>query len=158
MRQPVRITVNGRELEADADTRKLLVNLLRDDLELTGTHFGCGTGTCGACTVMLNGRCVKSCCVLAVDADGAELLTIEGVANDAPHPVQQALAECHGVQCGFCTPGMVLSAIELLQDNPAPSDAEIREALAGNLCRCTGYVNIVAAVQLAATRMAQGDA
>ncbi len=157
MNKPVHITVNGSEHRLPVDTRKLLVNLVREDLRLTGTHLGCATGTCGACTLMLDGRCVKSCCVLAVDTDGATLRTIEGVAGeDAPHPVQQALAECHGIQCGFCTPGMVLSAIELLGGNPAPSDGEVREALAGNLCRCTGYVNIVAAVQLAAARMA-GD-
>ena len=158
MKQPVHLVVNGQVRAVDTDTRRLLVDLLREDLRLTGTHVGCGTGTCGACTVMLDGRCVKSCCVLAVDSEGADVLTVEGVGDDAPHPVQRALSECHGIQCGFCTAGMVLAAIELLQHNTAPTDAEIREALAGNLCRCTGYVNIVAAVRLAAERMAKGEA
>ena len=137
-KKPIRLEVNGQAHDVEVDARKLLVEMLRDDLSLTGTHLGCGTGTCGACTVMLDGRIVESCCVLAADADGTSISTIEGVADrDGLHPVQQALVEQHGIQCGFCTPGMVLSTIELLNYNPAPTDAEVREALAGNLCRCT---------------------
>lgn len=150
MNSDIQFTINDEQRVISADSRKLLVNLIRDDLGLTGTHFGCGTGTCGACTVMLNGRAVKSCCVLAADVSGCEIMTIEGVSREELHPVQRALAELHGIQCGFCTPGMVIAAIELLNENPAPTDQEIRVALAGNLCRCTGYVNIVAAVQAAA--------
>jgi len=147
----VDITVNGVPRTVDIDTRLRLVDVLRDRLELTGTHLGCGTGNCGACTVILDGRTVKSCCVLAVDIDGSSISTIESVGgDDGLHPVQQAFVECHGLQCGFCTPGMILSTLQLLQENPSPSDGDIRNAIAGNICRCTGYVNIVASVREAA--------
>lgn len=147
----VDITVNGVPRTVDIDTRLRLVDVLRDRLELTGTHLGCGTGNCGACTVILDGRTVKSCCVLAVDIDGSSISTIESVGGDSElHPVQQAFVECHGLQCGFCTPGMILSALQLLQENPSPSDGDIRNAIAGNICRCTGYVNIVTSVREAA--------
>lgn len=147
----VDITVNGVPRTVDIDTRLRLVDVLRDRLELTGTHLGCGTGNCGACTVILDGRTVKSCCVLAVDIGGSSISTIESVGGDGElHPVQQAFVECHGLQCGFCTPGMILSALQLLQENPSPSDGDIRNAIAGNICRCTGYVNIVTSVREAA--------
>lgn len=152
MKRQISLVVNGAERQVEVDTRKVLVDMLREELGLTGTHVGCGTGTCGACTVMLDGRTVKSCCILAVDVDGQNLLSIEGVAERGTlHPVQRALVERHGIQCGFCTPGIVLSAIQLLNDRPSPNDTEIREAIAGNLCRCTGYVHIVEAIREAAS-------
>jgi aerobic carbon-monoxide dehydrogenase small subunit len=148
---PVAITVNGVRREADVEPRTLLVDFLRDHLGLTGTKIGCDTSQCGACTVHLDGRAVKSCTVLAVQADGAAVRTIEGVASNGDlHPVQEAFWEQHGLQCGFCTPGMVMTAIELLEQEHDVSDEEIRHALAGNLCRCTGYENIVRAVRAAA--------
>ncbi|TAL55632.1 (2Fe-2S)-binding protein [Pandoraea sp.] len=145
----VSLTVNGRAVTAEVPPETLLVQLIRDNLRLTGTHVGCDTSQCGACTVLLDGRAVKSCAVLAVQADGAALTTIEGLAaaDGALHPMQAAFREHHGLQCGFCTPGMVMSACELAGRKPAPSEAEIRRALEGNLCRCTGYHNIVKAVQ-----------
>ena len=147
----VSTTVNGESREADVEARTLLVHWLRDHLGLTGTHVGCDTSNCGACTVHLNGEAVKSCTVLAVQADGGQVTTIEGMAEESGlHPLQQAFWEKHGLQCGYCTPGMIMAAADLLARNPDPSENDIREALAGNLCRCTGYQNIVTAVQAAA--------
>jgi len=148
---PIQITINGRNRAAEVEPRTLLVDFLRDELELTGTHIGCDTSFCGACTVMLNGACVKSCTIFAVQADGAELITVEGLEKDGKlHRVQQAFAEHHGLQCGYCTPGMMLSACQLLTKTPRPSEAEIRKAIAGNTCRCTGYQNIIKAISAAA--------
>src|SRR6188474_3939551 len=145
------ITVNGAAQEHDVEPRTLLVQYLREACALTGTVVGCDTSSCGSCTVLLNGESVKSCTVLAVQADGSEVTTIEGLAeNGKLHPVQQAFHETHGLQCGFCTPGFVLAAVSLLKENPSPSEEEIRLGLEGNLCRCTGYHNIVTAVQKAA--------
>lgn len=154
-RLKITLTVNGETRSADIPPRLLLVHFLRDELGLTGTHVGCETTICGACTVILDGRAVKSCTLFAVQTDGAQLLTIEGLApeRDALHPLQEAFWDCHGLQCGFCTPGMILSALQLLEENPAPEPAEIRRALDGNLCRCTGYQQIVEAVELAALRI-----
>ncbi len=144
----ISLTVNGKAVQASVDPRMLLVQLIREHLQLTGTHVGCDTAQCGACTVHLNGRAVKSCSMLAAQAQGASITTIEGLATGAEmHPMQAAFRECHGLQCGFCTPGMVMSAVQLLADNPQASEAEIREGLEGNICRCTGYHNIVKAVQ-----------
>ncbi len=142
------LTVNGKAVQASVDPRTLLVQLIREHLQLTGTHVGCDTAQCGACTVHLNGRAVKACSMLAVQAQGATITTIEGLSQDGTlHPMQAAFRECHGLQCGFCTPGMVMSAVQLLADNPKASEADIREGLEGNICRCTGYHNIVKAVQ-----------
>jgi len=150
----VTVTVNGEVHEADVESRLLLVHFLREVLNLTGTHIGCDTTSCGACTVRLNGRAVKSCTVFAVQADGGDLLTVEGLAqNGKLHPIQQAFTEKHGLQCGFCTPGMMISAVALLERNPHPTEEEIRWGISGNLCRCTGYVNIIKAVQQAAEQM-----
>jgi len=147
----IAITVNGDRRELEVEPRELLVYVIRERLGLTGTNVACDTTSCGACTVLLDGESVKSCTLLAVQADGREVMTIEGLAEDGQlHPVQQAFHEEHGLQCGYCTPGMVLAAVSLLEENANPSEAEIREALEGNLCRCTGYVNIVKAVQHAA--------
>jgi carbon-monoxide dehydrogenase small subunit len=147
----VTIRVNGKTYEREVSPRLLLVHLLRDELNLTGTHIGCDTSQCGACTILLDGKSVKSCTVLAVQADGSELLTVEGLAtNGELHPLQRGFWEKHGLQCGFCTPGMLMAALNLLRRNPNPTEAEIRSALEGNLCRCTGYQNIVAAIQSAA--------
>lgn len=151
MKSAVTMTVNGAPRTAEIEPRTLLVHLLREHLNLTGTHVGCDTSNCGACTVWLDGEAVKSCTVLAVQADGREVTTIEGVSeNGELHPMQQAFHESHGLQCGYCTPGMVMTAIKLLEQNPSPTDAEIRHGLEGNLCRCTGYENIVAAIRSAA--------
>jgi len=151
----IKLTVNGKPVEREVENRLLLVDLLRDRLDLTGTHVGCDTSQCGACVVLLDGRAVKSCTMLAVQADGRSVTTIEGLAEgEALHPIQQAFVDCHGLQCGFCTPGMVLTAASLLAETPQPSDEQIRHALDGSLCRCTGYVNIVAAVRQAAATMA----
>jgi carbon-monoxide dehydrogenase small subunit len=145
---PVRLRVNGRDYEGACEPRKLLVDFIREDLRLTGTHVGCEHGVCGACTILMDGRTVRSCLLFAVQADGSELMTVEGLAKDGElHPIQQAFWDQHGLQCGFCTPGFLMTILEFLGRNPKPSEAEIREALAGNLCRCTGYVNIVKAVQ-----------
>ena len=150
----VTITVNGAEHTDEVEPRTLLVYYLRETLELTGTNVGCDTSQCGACTVLMDGAAVKSCTVLAAQADGSEITTVEGLAqNGNLHPIQTAFWEKHGLQCGFCTPGMMLTAVDLLQRNPNPSDTEIRRALEGNLCRCTGYQNIVAAVKEAAGKM-----
>jgi aerobic carbon-monoxide dehydrogenase small subunit len=147
----VDVTVNGERREADVEARLLLVHWLRDELGLTGAHVGCDTTNCGACTVHMNGEAVKSCTVLAAQADGAEVTTIEGLSGgDGLHPMQAAFMDKHGLQCGFCTPGMIMAAVDLLNRNPNPSDEEIRHGLEGNLCRCTGYHNIVEAVKSAA--------
>ena len=151
---PVRLTVNGQAREGRCETRKLLVDFLREDLGLTGTHVGCEHGLCGACTVLVNGEAARSCLMLAVQADGVELLTIEGLSADATlHPLQEAFHEHHGLQCGFCTPGMLLTALDLLQTNPRPTEVEIRQGLSAVLCRCTGYQGIVKAVEAAAVRL-----
>jgi carbon-monoxide dehydrogenase small subunit len=148
----IAVTVNGKRHEAEVEPRQLLVYFLREELGLTGTVVGCDTSSCGSCTVLVGGESVKSCTMLAVQADGAEVTTIEGLArNGELHPVQRAFHEQHGLQCGFCTPGMVLATVSLLAENPSPSDEEIRHLLEGNLCRCTGYQNIVKAVKAAAT-------
>lgn len=150
----ITLTVNGVRREGRAEHRKLLVDFVREDLGLTGTHVGCEHGACGACTVLLNGEAVRSCLMLAVQADGAELLTVEGLARDGRlHPLQEAFREHHALQCGFCTPGMLLVAYDFLRANPAPSEAEIRQGLAAVLCRCTGYQGIVRAVRAAAERL-----
>jgi aerobic carbon-monoxide dehydrogenase small subunit len=154
MKRSVRVTVNGEAHSGEVEPRTLLVTYLRENLDLTGTHIGCDTGQCGACSVMLNGQVVKSCMVLAVQADGSEVMTVEGLATEGRyHPIQEAFWEKHGLQCGFCTPGMMVAAVGILKRNPNPSDEEIREQLEGNLCRCTGYQNIVEAVQTAAAAM-----
>jgi carbon-monoxide dehydrogenase small subunit len=154
----IRVTVNGEAREAGVEARLLLVHFLRDTLGLTGTHIGCDTSNCGACTVIVDGRSAKSCTMLAVSADGADVQTIEGVADGATlHPLQQAFWDQHGLQCGFCTPGMIMQAKYLLAQNPDPSEAEIREGIAGNLCRCTGYVNIVKAIQQAAGELSASE-
>ncbi len=143
--------MNGKVHERTVPARLLLVEFLREDLELTGTHIGCDTSYCGACTVLLDGRAVKSCTVFAVQADGAGVTTVEGLAHDgALHPVQQAFVENHGLQCGYCTPGLLMASVQLLQNNRHPSDKEIRKAIAGNTCRCTGYQNILKAIRAAA--------
>jgi len=153
----IRVSVNGVAHEAEVEARLLLVHFLRENLDLTGTHIGCDTTSCGACTVILNGRPVKSCTLFSVQADGGEVGTVEGLAtNGQLHPIQEGFMEKHGLQCGFCTPGMMLSATALLQKNPTPSEEEIRWGISGNLCRCTGYVNIVKAVQYAAEKMRKG--
>ena len=153
---PIRVTVNGREHSAAVPPRLLLTDFLRERLRLTGTHVGCEHGVCGACTVLLDGEPVRACLMLAAQVNGRTLTTIEGVAPDAEHlhPIQEAFREAHGLQCGFCTPGMVLTSAALLAETPEPHDHEIREWISGNLCRCTGYVNIVRAVRLAAERLA----
>jgi carbon-monoxide dehydrogenase small subunit len=152
----VSLTVNGKAVAAEIDPRTLLVDLLRNDLALTGTHVGCDTGQCGACTVHLDGRAIKACTILALQAQGASVLTIEGLAkNGELHPMQAAFKECHGLQCGFCTPGMVMSAIDLVTRHANASEDTIREELEGNLCRCTGYQNIVKAVRQGAAAMAK---
>lgn len=150
----ITVTVNGTAHTQEVPARLLLVHFIRENLSLTGTHIGCDTTSCGACTVQLNGRTVKSCTVFAVQANGAEVETIEGVANGAElHPLQEGFWEKHGLQCGFCTPGMIMSARHLLSKNPDPSEDEIRHAISGNLCRCTGYNKIVEAIQYAAAKM-----
>ena len=155
MGREISVTVNGAQHTSDVEPRLLLVEYLRDVLNLTGTHVGCDTSNCGACTVILNGAAVKSCTLFAVQADGGEVTTVEGLASDGElHPLQEGFWEMHGLQCGFCTPGMIMSSYDLLQKNPSPSEAEIRHGLAGNFCRCTGYHNIVKAVQYAADKMA----
>jgi carbon-monoxide dehydrogenase small subunit len=153
-RHHISVTVNGDKREADVDSRQLLVHFIRDTLGLTGTHVGCDTSNCGACTVILNGKAVKSCTVLAVQADGKELLTVEGLAKDSTlHPLQEGFVQKHGLQCGFCTSGMLMTSYWFLQKKPNPTEEEIREAISGNLCRCTGYTKIVEAVRYAAQKM-----
>ena len=149
----IAITVNGKARKAHVEPRTLLVHFLREQLNLTGTHVGCDTTQCGACTVLVDGRAVKACTVFAVQADGSEVTTIEGLASNGElHPLQQAFWDQHGLQCGFCTPGMIMAAVDLLNDNPHPSDREIREGISGNFCRCTGYQHIVNAIQQAAEK------
>ena len=156
---PLRLTVNGRPVDLQVEPQTLLVDLLRGPLALTGTHVGCDTSQCGACTVLVDGLAVKSCSLLALQVQGRAVSTVESLAQgDVLHPVQEAFIACHGLQCGFCTPGMMMNAVGLLARNPQPSEAEIVDALEGNLCRCTGYVNIVAAVQQAARAMAGSNA
>lgn len=151
----VSMTVNGKPVSASIDPRTLLVQFIRENLQLTGTHVGCDTAQCGACTIHMNGRAVKACSMLAVQAAGANITTIEGLPgrDGKMHPMQEAFRDCHGLQCGFCTTGMVMAACQLLADNPKPSEAEIRAGLDGNICRCTGYHNIVRAVAQAAAQM-----
>ncbi len=151
------VSVNGQAVSTEVDPQTLLVDLLRGALRLTGTHVGCDTGQCGACTVWVDGEAVRSCSLLALQVQGRAVTTVEGLATGGrPHPLQEAFAQCHGLQCGFCTPGMLMSAAALLRECPQPSDAQIVDALEGNLCRCTGYVNIVAAVRQAAQVGAEG--
>ena len=151
----ISMSVNGKAVSAEVEARTLLVNYIREHLRLTGTHVGCDTSQCGACTIHLNGRAVKSCNILAMQAEGADILTIEGLAqaDGTLHPMQEAFREHHGLQCGFCTPGMVMSAVDLVNNHPNPSEETIRAELDGNLCRCTGYHNIVKAVQAASAKM-----
>ena len=153
----ISVTVNGAPHDLDVDSRLLLVHLLRDELGLTGTHIGCDTTHCGACTILLDGEPVKSCTVLAVQADGLEIRTVEGLAESGNlHPIQEGFWDKHGLQCGYCTPGMMMTAVALLESNPDPDELEIRQAISGNLCRCTGYVNIVKSVQHAAAKLREG--
>lgn len=150
----VSMTVNGRAVAADVDPRTLLVHFIRENLNLTGTHIGCETSYCGACTVIVDGKTAKSCTMLAVQSEGANITTIEGLAqNGQLHPIQEGFWERHGLQCGFCTPGMIMAAVGLLESNPSPTEAEIRHGIEGNLCRCTGYHNIVKAIEYAAAKM-----
>ena len=153
----IKLKINGAEREVAAEPRMLLVHFIREQLALTGTHIGCDTSNCGACTVLLNGKTVKSCTMFAVQADGAEIMTVEGLpSNGTLHPLQEGFKEEHGLQCGFCTPGMLMSSYALLKKNPNPTEEQIRWGISGNLCRCTGYQNIVKAVQFASRKMAQG--
>jgi carbon-monoxide dehydrogenase small subunit len=155
----VGVTINGERRDADVEPRLLLVHLIREVFRLTGTHIGCDTTHCGACTVLLDGRAVKSCTVFAVQADGRSLMTVEGLEQDGKlHPLQEGFVEEHGLQCGYCTPGMLMTSYEFLKRHPRPSEDDIRRAISGNLCRCTGYVNIVKAIQYAAARLADGGA
>jgi aerobic-type carbon monoxide dehydrogenase small subunit (CoxS/CutS family) len=155
----VRLTVNGKAREGRCEPRLLLVDFLRDNLGLTGTHAGCEHGVCGACTILYNGEAARSCIMLAAQADGSEVVTVEGLAQGSKlHPLQQAFHEHHGLQCGFCTPGMLITALDFLKTNPSPSEEEVREGLSAVLCRCTGYQNIVAAVMAAAAQMQSGRA
>jgi carbon-monoxide dehydrogenase small subunit len=157
VKSEITVTVNGQQCRSQVEPRLLLVQYLREVLELTGTHIGCNTSQCGACTVLLNGEAVKACTVFAVQADGSEVTTIEGLAPEGGlHPIQEGFWEKHGLQCGFCTPGMIMASYQLLKDHPNPSEEEIRHDLKGNICRCTGYENIVRAVQYAAERMQAG--
>ena len=153
----VTVTVNGVERSGDVEPRTLLVHFLRTALDLTGTHVGCDTSNCGACTVIVDGQALKSCTLLAVQADGSQIQTVEGLEqNNQLHPLQEGFFNEHGLQCGFCTPGMLMTATALLQSNPSPSEAEIRRGISGNLCRCTGYVNIVKAIQYGAAKIREG--
>jgi len=155
---PIRVRINDTPYESSVEARKLLVDFIRDDIGLTGTHIGCEHGVCGACTVLLNGEPSQSCLLFAVQVDGSEIVTVEGLGSDGSlHPLQEAFSAAHGLQCGFCTPGMLMSALYLLRDNPDPSETDIRLAISGNICRCTGYVNIVKAVQLAAQALKQRE-
>jgi carbon-monoxide dehydrogenase small subunit len=153
-REAVRCTVNGRQIDTTVEVRRMLSDFIRDDIGLTGTHLGCEHGVCGACTVLLDGRPVRSCLMLAIQADGAEVTTVEGLANgDELHPVQQAMHEAHGFQCAFCSPGFLLTTVALLERNPSPTRDEIREELSGNLCRCTGYRSIIDGVEVAVAKL-----
>jgi carbon-monoxide dehydrogenase small subunit len=155
----IRVTVNGQEHELEVDTRTIVADMLREKLGLTSVHIGCATGNCGACTIRLNGRTVKSCCVLAADVDCQEIMTVEGLASDREemHPIQQAFVDNQGLQCGYCTPAMILSTLSLLEENPTPDEKEIRHGIAGNLCRCTGYHFIVQSIKDAAGRLAASE-
>jgi carbon-monoxide dehydrogenase small subunit len=154
----ISVNVNGQAIDAEVEPRLLLVHFLRENLNLTGTHIGCDTSNCGACTVLLDGKAIKSCTFFAVQADGREITTVEGLAKGGKlHPIQEGFWEKHGLQCGFCTPGMMLAAVALLQKNPNPTEEEIRRGISGNLCRCTGYVKIVEAIQYAAEKMRQAQ-
>lgn len=154
----ISVNVNGQHRDAEVEPRLLLVHFLRENLNLTGTHIGCDTSNCGACTVLLDGKAIKSCTFFAVQADGREITTVEGLAKGGKlHPIQEGFWEKHGLQCGFCTPGMMLAAVALLQKNPNPTEEEIRRGISGNLCRCTGYVKIVEAIQYAAEKMRQAQ-
>jgi carbon-monoxide dehydrogenase small subunit len=153
MKKEITITVNGTEHTFEVEPRLLLVHLIRENLSLTGTHIGCDTTSCGACTVLVNGQSIKSCTVLAVQANGKSVQTIEGMATDGLHPLQEGFKEAHALQCGFCTPGMIMRGAELLENNPNPTEEEIRWGISGNLCRCTGYNNIVKAIQYAGAKM-----
>ncbi|MFT7461542.1 MAG: carbon-monoxide dehydrogenase small subunit [Planctomycetota bacterium] len=153
----IEITVNGKPYQRKVEPRQLLVEFIRETIALTGTHVGCDTSYCGACTIILNGEAIKSCTLLSVQADGGEVLTVEGLEQDGQlHPIQQAFSECHGLQCGYCTPGMLMSTLALLAENPDPSVKDIRKRLAGNICRCTGYQNIIKSVQSAAKQLQEG--
>ncbi|MBT7950328.1 MAG: (2Fe-2S)-binding protein [Gammaproteobacteria bacterium] len=153
----IEITVNGKVYQRDVEPRLLLVEFIRENVGLTGTHVGCDTSYCGACTIILNGEAIKSCTYLAVQADGGEVITVEGLEKEGQlHPLQQAFSECHGLQCGYCTPGMLMSSLALLAENPDPSVKDIRKRLAGNVCRCTGYQNIIKSVQSAAKQLQEG--
>jgi aerobic carbon-monoxide dehydrogenase small subunit len=154
MKKEITITVNGEKHTAEVEPRTLLVHLIRENLRLTGTHIGCDTSNCGACTILVNGKSIKSCTMLAIQADGKEITTIEGMATaEGLHPLQEGFKENHGLHCGYCTPGMIMRAAELLKDNPNPTEEEIRWGISGNLCRCTGYNNIVKAIQYAGAKM-----
>jgi carbon-monoxide dehydrogenase small subunit len=156
-KQKIRIKVNGADMEADVESRLLLVHCIRDVFGLTGTHIGCDTTHCGACTVHLDGKPIKSCTLFAVQADGCEIKTVEGLEQDGKlHPVQEGFWQEHGLQCGFCTPGMMMTSVALLEEKPNPTEEEIRLAISGNLCRCTGYMNIVKSIQYAAQKLRQG--
>ena len=157
MTKEITLTLNGEKHTVEVEPRLLLVHLIRENLNQTGTHIGCDTTSCGACTILVNGKSIKSCTMLAVQADGKEIITVEGIATaEGLHPIQEGFKENHGLHCGFCTPGMMLRAIELLQDNPNPTEEEIRWGISGNLCRCTGYNNIVKAIQYAGAKI-RGD-
>ncbi|CAN5870820.1 (2Fe-2S)-binding protein [soil metagenome] len=159
MTRPLTLAINGTEHHVQVEPRSLLVHVLRDDLNLTGTHIGCDTSQCGSCTILMDGRAVKSCTVLALQAEGHRLTTIEGIGSVGDlHPLQQAFWDKHGLQCGFCTPGVIMTAVDLLAGNPDPTEAEIRHAIEGNYCRCTGYQNIVAAIQAAAATLRSSSA
>ncbi|MEL6721087.1 MAG: (2Fe-2S)-binding protein [Bacteroidota bacterium] len=154
MTKKITVTINGEQHSAEVEPRLLLVHFIRENLSMTGTHIGCDTSSCGACTVLLNGKSIKACTVLAVQADGKEIVTVEGLATtEGLHPIQEGFKENHGLHCGFCTPGMMMRAVELLEHNPNPSEEEIRWGISGNLCRCTGYNNIVKAIQYAGAKM-----
>lgn len=158
-KRTIRLTVNGKNYAGEAEPRLTLADFLREELDLTGTHLGCEHGVCGACTILVDGRAVRSCLMLAVQGEGHDIQTVEGLASDdgTLHPVQQAFTEEHALQCGFCTPGFIMAIAEYLEEDPDPPESEIRQRLSGNLCRCTGYQNIVKAVRNAAERMKQGD-
>lgn len=154
MKKEITVTINGEQHTLEVDPRLLLVHLIREELSMTGTHIGCDTSSCGACTILLNGKSVKSCTILAVQANGKEITTVEGLATqEGLHPIQEGFKENHGLHCGFCTPGMMMRAIELLEKNPNPTEEEIRWGISGNLCRCTGYNNIVKAIQYAGAKI-----
>lgn len=157
MEKEITITINGEKKTATVEPRLLLVHVIRENFNMTGTHIGCDTSNCGACTVLLDGKTVKSCTILAIQADGKEIMTVEGLAKDGLHPLQEGFKENHALHCGFCTPGMMLRAVELLKKNPNPTEEEIRWGISGNLCRCTGYNNIVRAIQYASAKM-RGEA